>query len=328
MRIGITYDLRDDYLAEGYSETETAEFDRADTIDALATALGELGYVVDRIGRAKRLVERLARGDRWDLVFNISEGLRGLCRESQVPSLLDVYEIPYTFSDPLVLAVCLHKELTKMVVSRAGVPTPACLLVGQMEDLQALQLDFPLFAKPVAEGTGKGVTPASRVRNLDELRSICASLLAEFQQPVLVERYLPGREFTVGITGTGEAAKVLGTLEIVLRPQAEAGVYSYLNKEKCEELVEYRHASGEEDCEVRRAEEVALRAWRALGCRDAGRLDLRSNEQGEPHFIEANPLAGLHPHHSDLPMIATAVGVSYTELIGRVVESALQRVNP
>lgn len=325
MFIGLTYDLRDEYLAAGYNEEETAEFDRAETIDALEGALSELGHTVDRIGHARQLVGRLAAGDRWDLVFNICEGLHGLARESQVPSILEVYDIPCTFADPLVMSLCLHKGITKMVVGRVGVPTPRFHVVERLADLEKVDLPYPLFAKPVAEGTGKGVTPASRVTVNSRLLPVCRQLLERYRQPVLLEEYLPGREFTVGLLGTGASAEVLGTLEIVLRPEAEEGVYSYVNKERCEELVEYRLVRPD-DPEVFQAEQIALAAWRALNCRDGGRVDLRSDASGFPQFLEANPLAGLHPHHSDLPMLATALGMSYVELIGRIVDSAAQRV--
>ena len=325
MDIGLTYDLRQEYLAAGYGEEETAEFDRPDTIDAIEVALRGLGHRPDRIGNARQLVARLAAGDRWDLVFNICEGLNGLGREAQVPALLDVYDIPCTFSDPLRMALCLHKGMTKAVVREAGVPTPASALVETPDDLGRVALRYPLFAKPVAEGTGKGVTPASRVADAGALREVCGQLLARYCQPVLVEEFLPGREFTVGLVGSGEEAAVLGTLEIVLRPTAEPGVYSYVNKEFSEELVDYPLVRATEDEEVRRAEEVALRAWRALGCRDAGRIDLRSDAAGRPHFLEVNPLAGLHPQHSDLPMLCTALGMAYVELIDRIVRSAATR---
>src|SRR5688572_17934224 len=160
MHIGLTYDLRQDYLAAGFSEDETAEFDREGTISSIAAALQQLRHKTDRIGHAKQLIARLAAGDRWDLVFNIAEGLTGIAREAQVPAILDVYGIPYTFSDPLVMALTLHKGLTKTVVRAGGVPTAPFALVEQPADLESLQLPFPLFAKPVAEGTGKGVTPA------------------------------------------------------------------------------------------------------------------------------------------------------------------------
>ena len=108
MKIGLTYDLRSEYLARGYSEYQTAEFDREDTIDALETAIRGLGHTTDRISNARRLIERLARGDRWDLVFNIAEGINGIGREAQVPAILDLYNIPYTFSDPLVMSLTLQ----------------------------------------------------------------------------------------------------------------------------------------------------------------------------------------------------------------------------
>lgn len=326
MRIGLTYDLRSEYLAAGYSEEETAEFDRDDTVEAIADSLRELGHQPDRIGHARQLVQRLAAGDRWDLVFNICEGLHGIAREAQVPAILDTYEIPYTFSDPLVMALTLHKGLTKTIVEAAGVPTPKFLVVERLADVDGASLRFPMFAKPVAEGTGKGVTPASIARDANGLRSLCAELLARFRQPVLVEEYLPGREFTVGLTGTGEDAQAGGTLEIVLRDSAEPGVYSYVNKERCEELVSYPLVRAEEDPVVREAETIALRAWRVLNCRDAGRVDLRCDAAGRPQFLEVNPLAGLHPEHSDLPMLFTALGLSYTTLIERIVTSAARRV--
>jgi D-alanine-D-alanine ligase len=332
MRIGITYDLRDQYLAEGYGEEETAEFDRADTIDSIDQALRELGHETDAIGNARELIQRLALGDRWDFVFNICEGLHGMGREAQVPAILDVYDLPYTFADPCVMSVCLDKGVTKRVVRDAGLPTPRFAIVDDVQGIGALVkrlgLQFPLFAKPVAEGTGKGVTPTSRVINVDELTVACKQRLDRYGQPVLIEEFLRGREFTVGILGTGGDSYCLGTLEIILLEQAEEEVYSYVNKERCEELVEYRLVDAECDEQVRQAEEIALAAWRTLGCRDGGRIDLRCDADGAPQFLEANPLAGLHPAHSDLPMLATALGMSYLELIRRIVESAVTRCRP
>ena len=212
MRIGLTYDLRADYLAAGYGEEETAEFDRPDTVDAIEGALRDLGHEPDRIGNAWRLVERLAQGDRWDLVFNFAEGLFGIGREAQVPAILDLYQIPYTFSDPLVMALSLHKGMTKAVVRHAGIPTPDYAVIERLEDLDRVSLSFPVFAKPVAEGTGKGIGPASKIGDPATLRQVCKDLLERYRQPVLVETFLPGREFTVGLVGTGADAEVLGTL--------------------------------------------------------------------------------------------------------------------
>jgi D-alanine-D-alanine ligase len=327
MIIGLTFDLRAAYLAAGFSEEETAEFDRPDTITSLEAALRELGHKTVRIGHARQLVRRLASGERWDLVFNIAEGLRGPSREAQIPAILDVYDIPYTFSDPLVMALSLHKGMTKAVVRAAGVPTPEFELIQDGVELARVHLTYPLFAKPNAEGTGKGVTPASKITSPDQLKMVCAELLGTFQQPVLLEEYLPGREFTVGIVGEGDSTRALGTLEIVLLDHAEPEVYSYVNKERCEELVEYRLVSSQDPL-VAECERMACAAWKALGGRDAGRIDLRCDAAGRPHFLEANPLAGLHPEHSDLPMLCTRIGMPYTSLVECIVASANQRVRP
>ena len=326
MLIGLTYDLRTAYLAAGLGDEETAEFDRESTVEAIEAALQHLGHQTERIGHARQLIERLHAGSRWDLVFNIAEGLSGVAREAQVPAILDVYGIPYTFSDPLVLALTLHKGLTKTVVRAAGVPTAPFAVIETAADVESLDLPYPLFAKPNAEGTGKGVTPASKVRDRGELRATVERLLQQFQQPVLVETFLPGREFTIGLIGTGAAAYTLGTLEIVLLAAAEAEVYSYLNKEECEGRVEYLLARAESDPVVAQAEAVALQAWRTLGCRDGGRIDIRCDAAGVPCFLEVNPLAGIHPEHSDLPILATQLGIAYPDLIGRIIGSAIQRL--
>lgn len=327
MLIGLTYDLRSEYLAAGLSDEETAEFDRESTVEAIEAALGQLGHRTERIGHARSLIRKLDAGSRWDLVFNIAEGLSGIAREAQVPAILDVYGVPYTFSDPLVLALTLDKGLTKTVVQAAGVPTAPFHVVEKPADVHEVGLPFPLFAKPVAEGTGKGVTPASKVRDAIELDRTCRELLVRFQQPVLVETFLSGREFTIGMIGTGDEAYALGSLEIVLLASAEADVYSYVNKEECETRVEYRLVHAAADPLVRRAEEVALEAWRVLRCRDGGRIDIRCDAAGVPCFLEVNPLAGIHPEHSDLPILASKLGIKYVDLIGRIVESASRRID-
>jgi D-alanine-D-alanine ligase len=322
-KIGITYDLRDDYLAEGYGEEDTAEFDHPKTIAAIEEALQSLGYETDRIGHIRALARRLVKGERWDLVFNIAEGLEGFGREAQVPALLDAWGIPYTFSDPLVLSLALHKGMTKRVIRDLGISTPDFAVVETPEEIAAVALPFPLFAKPVAEGTGKGVTAASKIENGARLEQVCLKLLDTFRQPVLVETFLPGREFTVGIIGTGAEAFVPGVLEVHLTEKAEKGVYSYANKEDWHGRIEYRLAA---DAMAQAAGETALAAWRGLGCRDGGRIDLRADSIGTPHFIEVNPLAGLRPEHSDLPILCDLAGMSYRELIAGILHSALKRI--
>lgn len=325
-RIGLVYDLRADYLAEGYSEEETAEFDSEATVAALAQAIAAQGHQIERIGNGRALCRRLAAGARWDLVFNISEGLTGRSREAQVPAVLELHGIPYTFSDPLACAVTLDKAVTKRLVQSAGLATPAFAIVENEAGLADVRLAYPVFAKPVAEGTGKGVDHRSRADTPAGLAAACRRLLAAFRQPVLVEEYLPGREFTTGVLGTGARARVLGTMEIRIRPGAPATDYSYEVKERYEQFVDYPPL---EHGPLRAAvEDLALRAYRVLQCRDAARVDLRLDAAGRPAFIEINPLPGLHPVRSDLPMIARQEGLSYPHLIGAILESARARMTP
>jgi D-alanine-D-alanine ligase len=323
LTVGLTYDLREDYRLRGYSAEETAEFDSLETIEALDGALTSFGCRTDRIGSIQQLAERLVGGDRWDLVFNIAEGLRGFGREAQVPALLDAYAIPYTFSDPLTLAVALHKAMAKRVLRDLGVPTPDFAVVETVGDACAVDLPFPLFVKPVAAGTSMGIDAASMVVDREALTRRCAELAARFQQPALVERYLPGREVTVAMVGTGAAARVLGVMEVLLQPAADQGVYSYTNKSQYHGRVEYALAT---EAVATEAAGIALRVWRGLGCRDAGRVDLRCDEHGRVHFLEVNPLAGLHPIDADIAVLCGLIGTPYRELIRMILSSACERV--
>ena len=322
LTVGLTYDLREDYLREGYSLEATAEFDKPDTIEAIEAVILKNGFAVDRIGHVKALAKRLTAGDRWDLVFNIAEGLYGFGREAQVPALLDAYSIPYTFSDALGQALTLHKGMTKHIVRDLGVPTPDFAVVADEEEIASVNLPYPLFAKPVAEGTGKGISACSKIDNASDLQTVCLKLLATFRQPVLVETYLPGREFTVGIVGTGRAARAVGAMEVILNPDAEQHAYTYDNKEHYENLVRYAAAN---DAEAKKAMDVSVAAWRGLDLKDAGRIDLRSDASGNPQFIEVNSLAGLNPVRSDLPILCRLVGMPYDRLITDILNSALAR---
>ena len=322
MRIGLTYDLRDDYQALGFAAEELAEFDFVGTIDAIDAALRSLGHETERIGNVLALARRLSEGAGWDLVFNTAEGVRGFGREAQVPALLEAFEIAYTFSDPLVSALTLHKGMAKRVLRDAGIPTAAFCVVADEADLLQLELPFPLFVKPVAEGTAKGIDAGSCVSDHNALAARCRLLWAKYAQPALVEAFLPGREFTVGVLGEGARARAVGTLELKLREGAEPGVYSYLNKEHSEERVDLPLADAEATALV---EPVALAAWRVLGGRDAGRIDLRLDSEGRPQVLELNPLPGLHPTHSDLPILWSALGQRYVALIAAIVDAAAAR---
>lgn len=323
MNIGLTYDLREAYRREGYGEEETAEFDELETIAAIESVLRALGHTTIRVGHLCALAARLVQGERWDLVFNLAEGLHGYGREAQVPALLEAYRIPYTLSDPLVLSLALHKGAAKHYLRDYGICTPDFEIVESLQDLERVVLPYPLFVKPIAEGSSKGICAASKVRDRAQLRVACENLLTRYLQPVLVERFLPGREFTVGILGSGREAEALGAMEVLLQAQAEPEVYSYANKKDYERRVQYRLAEDEVGVAAIR---MALEVWTALGGRDAGRIDLRCDEAGRVQFIEANPLAGLHPENSDLVILGRMKGLTYCELIERIILSAARRI--
>ncbi len=322
MIVGLTYDLRRDYLAQGYNDEDVAEFDSEETITLLDNAIQSLGYQTDRIGNARCLCSRLAAGEKWELVFNIAEGLNGRSREAQVPCLLEMYGIGYTFSDPLVCAITLDKSFAKRMVRDAGIPTAKFKIIEDIIELDHIPLEYPLFAKPVAEGTGKGISRKSLIESPAQMTDVCEYLLSRFSQPVLIEEFLPGQEFTVGILGNGNKAYVLGIMEIRMANDGN-GIYSYTAKEQCEKLVNYLPYR---KCPFyRKLEQLSLKAYRVLQCSDAARVDFRCDREGTPCFLEINPLPGLHPTHSDLPMIATQEGMSYAELIDAIIKNALSR---
>lgn len=323
MKVGIAYDLKADYIAEGFTEEQAAEFDSEETISGIEEALRSNGYKTQRIGNVRSLLSLLHNGKRWDVVFNICEGIYGIGREAQVPAILDVFKIPYTFSDVLVNSLTLHKGLTKRVVRDLGIPTAGFAVVESEKDIDKIDLPFPLFAKPVAEGTGKGINPNSKITSFDQLKEVCLDRLATYKQPVLVETFLPGREFTVGIVGTGDESEAVGIMEVCFRENEKSKIYSYNSKANYEMLIDYSLPEKEI---TNKCYEIALAAWKGLGCRDGGRIDLRMDDKGVPNFIEVNPLAGLNPVHSDLPILCRMAGISYEDLIGRIMKSAIKRV--
>jgi D-alanine-D-alanine ligase len=301
---------------------ETAEFDKEETITGIEDALHTLGHHIERIGHARKLMQELLVGKRWDIVFNICEGMYGDSRESLVPALLDAYRIPHVFSGAVTLGISLNKAFAKQIIRDAGINTPSFMVVYQPADVKRCQLTFPLFAKPIAEGTGKGVEDRSVIKTPEQLAEVCQYLLNKFKQPVLVEEYLPGREFTVGVVGNGPDAIVVGAMEVIYGDGIN-NVYSYSNKENYEGRIHYKPVTSEwlEQCT-----DISIKAWNALKAYDGGRVDVRVDRFGKISFIEINPLAGLNPIHSDLPILCRMNGIEYPQLIGMILDAAIKRI--
>ena len=321
MKVGLCYDLRSWYLDRGYSMEDTAEFDKQDTVDALDTALRKMGFETEAVGNCFQLIEALTAGKKWDLVFNIAEGLYGDGRESVVPAILDQYRIPYVFSGPVILGVSLNKYLTRLIVAAAGVPVSPGMLITNLSDIKNCNLEYPLFIKPVSEGTGKGITEKNLLNSPSELKEMAGYLLERFNQPALVEEYLPGREFTVGVKGSGEDSVAIGGMEIECRDNFP---YSVEFKENYQQYCKYIPMPKEFSDECSK---VALNVWKAIGGVDAGRVDVKADRNGRMCFMEVNPLAGLHPVHSDLPILSRMAGIDYQTLIEMIVRSSLKRYN-
>ena len=294
-------------------------------VAAVAAALRAEGLPFREAG-VRRLADIPAAlaPDPGAVVFNLVERLDGALTDfNYVPAVCAALGHPCTGNTSDCLSLTLDKSLAKRVVADAGLRTPAFAVIRQERQAARVRLPYPLFAKPLAEGTGKGVTPRSRADTPRQLKAVCRELLQRFAQPVLVEEFLPGREFTTGVLGNGDEARPLGTLEIVIPDPAHRGIYSFETKEKCEHMVQYPALARGRLRD--RIEKLALAAYLALECQDAARVDIRLDPEGRPSFMEINPLPGLHPTHSDLPMIATAEGLSYRDLIGSIIHSAAAR---
>ncbi len=328
MRIGLVYNLRSDVppdVLNAYSDDYFAELDSDITIDALANAISTAGYEVVRIGAIEHLVRFLAAGHTVDAVFNFAEGLWGSARESQVPGLLDAWRIPYTFADPLTLAICIDKAFSKRIWRAHGLPT-ADFTVADTEHAVATLLAttprFPLFVKPVREGSSKGIDAGAIVHTPQALRERVRYVHAHYQQPALVERFLTGAEFTVGVLGAGDDTYALGAAEV--KAAAAGGIYGYQEKQPDRDGAELYAPVRDENLRTQLCD-LGVRAFRILGARDAGRVDIRLDEDGQPQLLEINPLAGMHPNFSALPTMAHWAGLSYNSLVSIMLNHARRR---
>src|SRR6266550_4539030 len=311
-------------IAELIARDEFAEWDSPATIAAVETALARLGKVV-RLEARDDFPERL-RQARPDIVFNIAEGFHGVNREAHVPAICEFYGIPYTGSDPFTLTLCLDKARTKETLTFHGIPTPRFAVVDRVEDLGAVieQLAFPLFVKRLHEGSSKGITDANLCFDRGHLSRQTAFLLENYRQPVLVEEYLPGKEFTCAVVGNGDDATVLPIVGMNFEtlPKGALPIYSFDAKfvwDRPENPLDIFQCPARITSKLRASiERVTLDAFRVLGCRDWARIDIRLDAAGTPNVLEVNPLPGILPDPADnscMPKAARAAGIGYEELI-------------
>ncbi|MCL2059108.1 MAG: ATP-grasp domain-containing protein [Oscillospiraceae bacterium] len=321
LRVGLIYNLKKNIIS--YPPDAEAEFDDIDTISALKGAIESSGYAVELLEADERLPVRLSR-NRPDIAFNIAEGVGGRGREAQVPAICNFFGIPYTGSDEATMCIAMDKALAKKLLSAHRVPTPNFRIIKPGDRLSVRGLGYPVIVKPVAEGSGKGITGLSIAGDADALRAALQKALDDYSQDMLVEEFIAGREFTVGILGNGRSARVFAPMEIIFRDRARE-IYSYEVKRNFKDHVDYKcppDLSAGEQAEIMR---LAQRIYDILACRDCARIDFRMDGSGRFYFIEINPLPGLAPGYSDFPILAEFCGVGYNELIAGILESALER---
>jgi len=321
-------------IAELIARDEFAEWDSPATIAAVESSLSHLGKVV-RLEANEDFPERL-RQARPDIVFNIAEGFHGVNREAHVPAICEFYGIPYSGSDPFTLTLCLDKARAKETLAFHGIPTPKFLLVEKLADLYrvAEKLTLPLFVKPVHEGSSKVITDSNLCRDRDQLFRQTEFLLENYRQPVLVEEFLPGKEFTCAVLGNGAEATVLPLVAMNFEslPEGALPIYSFDAKfvwDRPENPLDIFQCPARITRELQASiERVTLDAFRVLGCRDWARIDVRLDADGKPNVLEVNPLPGILPDPADnscLPKAARAAGIGYEELIQNCLKYAAAR---
>ncbi len=310
------------------------EWDEPATIDAVERALGAVGQVF-RLEADESFPARLAL-IRPDFVFNIAEGLYGPSREGHVPAICEFLGIPCHASDALTLGLALDKRRAKEILSYHGVPTAPFVLARSPDDARQIHLPFPLFVKPAFEGSGKGVSVRSLCKTRAQLVRQVANLLATYAEPVLIETYLSGPEFTVAVLGNGAEAHCLPIvgMRFDTLPKGAPPIYGYEAKWVWDSP---SHPLEIFECPARipeaMAEEIraaALAAYHALECRDWCRVDIRCDASNRPMVVELNPLPGILPDPRDnscFPKAARAAGMSYDDLIRTVADIAWRRIS-
>lgn len=330
LKIGFTYDAKADYkLLPGESADKYAEFDSEETLSQIENALKSSGHNVERIGNAPALLQKIAQGKRWDLVFNIAEGVKGRNRESQVPTILELFGIAYSGSDALTMGATLDKAVAKIMVSHAAVLTPEFLEIEKLSQLdenkKSFKLKYPVIVKPSEEGTSKGISPESVCRTLDEVRKITQRLIYKYNQPALIEEFITGSEFTVAII-ENDPPFVLPPVQIAIKGNADLGEDFYTHQRVENDDIKYICPAEISHTLEEKLKNISLSSYKALGIKDFGRIDIRVDEKGTPYFLECNPLPNLGLIDV-FPLVAKAIGITYDQIILRILNAALKRNN-
>ena len=327
MRIGLSYDLKESIaLQQASCDDAFEEYDSSETVGLIATSLEAEGHTVTMLGGGREFVGKILR-EKVDFVFNMAEG-RGTyrSREAQVPSILEMLDIPYSGSDPQCLAISLDKPLTKKLVALEGVSTPKWCVINDKQELRQIEscrFPFPAIIKPAYEGSSKGIRLTSVVEDAKQAIEVIESLLEKYHQPAMMEKIIMGDEVTVGIIGNSPP-RVLGMMRVLPKQKNDYFLYTLEVKRNYLELVDYECPAGLEEKVLRRLQISSLKAFQTLGCRDFARLDFRISPAGVPYFLEINPLPGLGGH-SDLVIMAKKMGWSHRQLISAVLNAALER---
>jgi D-alanine-D-alanine ligase len=323
IRVGFTFNAK--RVDPKAGDDSDAEFDPPETIEAITDAIAAHGHKVVQLEATPDLPRLLAEAD-IDLIFNIAEGLMGRNREAQVPALCELLGIPYTGSDSATLAIALDKALTKKVLKQHNILTPEFQLFETGREKLNPLLKFPVIVKPNTEGSSKGIGSTSVVDDEPGMRVLVKQLIEKYRQPALVEEYIPGREFTIGLLGD-RRPRVLPPMEIVFKDKANVRpVYDFQVKQEWEKHVGYECPAKLTSTELKAIERAARDTFDALTCRDVARVDVRMNAAGQVYVLEANPLPGLTPDYSDLVLIGKAAGIDYKTLIGEILAGGLKRL--
>ncbi|MCM8763450.1 MAG: ATP-grasp domain-containing protein [Candidatus Omnitrophica bacterium] len=322
--VGLTFDLKTDYIFKEEDPPDAnAEFDHPSTIDVICEAIESLGYKTKRIGNIRNLLENIDNLG-VDIVFNISEGLTGRNRESQVPILLEMKNIPFVGSDGLTLALTLDKIMTKKIMIAEKIPTPKFFEAKSSENYEMDSLKYPLIVKPRFEGSSKGLSDKSRVENEAQLKEQIDFIVKTYKQPALVEEFISGSEYTVAIIGNDENLEVFPPVQIKIDGRLKLGDKFYTFNRIFSDRLEYICPAKINASLRDKIMDLARRTYLAVECRDFGRVDFRIDEEGRPYVLEINPLPSLSTEDVFMT-IARYLGTTYSSMIDKIIKSALKR---